>query len=50
MNINEIVKVQGSFDLRNKEKNARNSIGKNIGKEITGKLEFNVLTLSLFYC
>ena len=39
MNINEIVKIQGSFDLRNKEKNARNSIG----KEITGKLEFNVI-------
>jgi len=43
MNINDVVKVQGSFDLRSKEKNARNSIGKNIGKEITGKLEFNVI-------
>jgi len=43
MNINDVVKIQGSFDIRSKEKNTRKSAGKNIGKEITEKLEFNVV-------
>jgi hypothetical protein len=36
MNINDVVNIQGCFNLRN-------STGKNIGKEITKKLEFNVI-------
>jgi len=43
MNINDIVKIQGSFDLKSKGKGAGKSATKNIGKEITEKLEFNVI-------
>jgi len=43
MNINDIVKIQGSFDLKSKGKGTGKSATKNIGKEITEKLEFNVI-------
>jgi len=43
MNINDMVKIQGSFDLRSRGKDVGKSAGKNIGKEITEKLEFNVI-------
>jgi len=43
MNINDVVKIQGSFDLKSKGKGTGKSAGKNIGKEITEKLEFNVI-------
>jgi hypothetical protein len=43
MNINDIVKIQGSFDIKSKGKGTGKSTAKNIGKEITEKLEFNVI-------
>jgi hypothetical protein len=43
MNINDIVKIQGSFDLKSKGKGTGKNAAKNIGREITEKLEFNVI-------
>jgi hypothetical protein len=43
MNINDVVKIQGSFDLRSKGNGVGKNAGKDIGKDVLKKVEFNVI-------